>query len=665
MASGDSSSGHVRPARRERPWLYPYNRRLRHLQGISLRNLSLSAEQNRPRGLTVDDEVVPSSFKSPAKTLTVRQQQTLTHSRSSENLRPIQELGGAQEDKGKGKAEAVEDGSPTPKPMRPIPSRMRRRSTLEWVSATPQMRQKKLEDIITARMADIFFALHVDGLEEPIYISEIMEKVMNADFRFFHLKDCGPFVTRMTDLTIKLWAKNEGMVAWQFLVEMNVNLRSLQFIGKSMATFRQPLPQNCVLFHMKDGIYTCFTDIPTADPPSMSLTVPQRPLANSQLLPTSSYDALMRLSNLDDCIQDALQTRGKLEAQINQLLTENQEAVSTVRDVAVQQNSCKKVEEAYTIETKRLAAATRKRSDLQARLAQRKEDMRKGREDIIEGTENMSTESDIVEQMKQRLVQTNEEMQGQRRRICEDLLRIYPIEPIPGKTLAFTIRGISLPNSEGHDFEVADEEGIAAALGHVALVVDRLQYYLGIPLPYPITPKGSTSTIEDSISMTSGSRIYPLFIKGSIKYRFEYGVFCLNKDIQILSNHIGLRVQDLRQTLPNLKYLLYVATAGKGETPARKAGGIRGFLKGDGGSALSSRRGSNESDGNSVADTGKQIGKQIMEPPPPHKEILANGSPSLMEQGTVKAKGMNWGYGGKNLGNSHAAFRESRLRDAS
>lgn len=593
----------------------------------------------------------------------MREQKTLTHSRSTDNLRPIQEVDGTQEEnKGKGRAEAVEYGSPTPKATRPNPSRLRRRSTLEWVSATPQMRQKKLEDIITARMADVFFAVHVDGEEEPIYISEVMEKVMNADFRFFDLKDWGPFVTRLTDFTIKLWAKSEGMVAWQYLVEMNVNLRSLQFIGKSMANFRQPLPQNCILFHMKDGIYTSLTDMPTADPPSMSLTAPQRPLANSQVLPTSSYDALMRLSNLDDCIQDALQTRAKLEAQINQILTDNQEAISTVRDVGAQQHSCKKVEEAVATETKRLAAATRKRADLQDHLAQRKEYMRKGREEMIEGTENMSTESEIVEQMKQQLQQTNEEMQGQRRRICEDLLRIYPIEPIPGKALAFTIRGLSLPNSEGQDFEVADEESIAAALGHVALVVDRLQYYLSIPLPYPITPKGSTSLIEDSISMTSGSRIYPLFMKGSIKYRFEYGVFCLNKDIEILSNHIGLRVQDLRQTLPNLKYLLYVATAGKGEVPARKAGGIRGFLRGDGGSALSSRRGSDESDVSSLADNGKQI----MGPPPPHKKIVReNGSPSLMGQGIVKAKGMGLGYGGRSVGNRSMPYRESRLREGS
>lgn len=512
------------------------------------------------------------------------------------------------------------------------------------------MRQKKLEDIITARMADIFFALHVDGLEEPIYISEVMEKVMNADFRFFSLQDCGPSVTRLVDLTVKLWAKSDGMDEYQYLVELNVNLRSLQFIGKSMASFRQPLPQNCILFHMKDGIYTSFTDMPTADPPSMSLTAPQRPLANTQVLPTSSYDALMRLSNLDDCIQDALQTRATLESEINQILTKNKESIQTVTSVAFQQERYNQVEDSIILERKRLTGARRKRDDLQMRLEQRKEYMQKGRESMVRGGEEIVSELEELEHTKEKLQQTSDTMQGQRRRICEDLLRIFPIEPIPDKSLAFTIRDLPLANSE---FDDTDEDIAAAALGHVAQVVNMLQYYLHVPLPYPITPRGSTSLIEDPISMTTGSRIYPLFMKGSIRFRFEYGVFCLNKDIEILSNHIGLRILDLRQTLPNLKYLLYVATAGKGEVPARKAGGIRGFLRGSGGSGLSSRRESIDSDVSSIAD-----GKQPMGAP---KKILANTSNGQTRpiEGNGKLK---TGYGG--MGN-HAAFRGSRLRDAS
>jgi len=74
-------------------------------------------------------------------------------------------------------------------------------------------------------------------------------------------------------------------------------------------------------------------------------------------------------------------------------------------------------------------------------------------------------------------------------------------------------------------------------------------------------------------------------------------VFLLNKDIEILSNHVGLRVMDLRHTLPNLMYLLYITTAGTGELPTRKAGGMRAFLRAakGGSSTQSSRRGSDAS----------------------------------------------------------------------
>ena len=47
----------------------------------------------------------------------------------------------------------------------------------------------------------------------------------------------------------------------------------------------------------------------------------------------------------------------------------------------------------------------------------------------------------------------------------------------------------------------------------------------------------------------------------------------LNSDIELLMSRQGSRMLDQRHTLPNLKYLLTVLTAGKGELPVRKKGG--------------------------------------------------------------------------------------------
>jgi hypothetical protein len=153
---------------------------------------------------------------------------------------------------------------------------------------------------------------------------------------------------------------------------------------------------------------------------------------------------------------------------------------------------------------------------------------------------------------------------------------------------------LPLPNSE--DIDASSPEKTGAALGHIAHILQLLSFYLGHPLVYPVTPRASTSTIYDPISLLKTNareaqrygadkalRTYPLFSRGVPRFRFEYALFLLNKDIQLLlETGFGVRVVDIRHTLPNLKYLLYVATAGEGELPARKAGGIRGLMQGAG-----------------------------------------------------------------------------------
>lgn len=45
------------------------------------------------------------------------------------------------------------------------------------------------------------------------------------------------------------------------------------------------------------------------------------------------------------------------------------------------------------------------------------------------------------------------------------------------------------------------------------------------------------------------------------RYRFEYGNFLLNKNIEQLMNAAGITVLDIRTTLPNLKNLIVTLTA--------------------------------------------------------------------------------------------------------
>ena len=211
------------------------NRKLRHLHGISLRNLSLTPALTRPRGKTIDDEALPYTLSSPSKLLAINESHELAHSHSSQDLSGAQHRDSPSNSSSKSNANdaVVGNGHAIP-PATPTKNRLRRASTLDWGSASPKVRRQKVQDAITRHTADVFFSLHVDGVKEPVYVSEVARNVMNPDFRFFDLGSFGPAVTRADSLTLKLWARADVEHEWTYLLQLSLDLRSLHYIGKSV-----------------------------------------------------------------------------------------------------------------------------------------------------------------------------------------------------------------------------------------------------------------------------------------------------------------------------------------------------------------------------------------------------------------------------------------------
>lgn len=135
------------------------------------------------------------------------------------------------------------------------PGLRKRRGTLPWLNVNPAIRQSRLEDVAENLLADTWFSIHCASMDEPVYISEVIEKVMNPDFQFFSLRGCGPGVSRLDEMTVKLWAKTGIMAEYVLLLELFVNLRSLVYIGKSLDCLDKSLPPNTVIFHFEEGVY--------------------------------------------------------------------------------------------------------------------------------------------------------------------------------------------------------------------------------------------------------------------------------------------------------------------------------------------------------------------------------------------------------------------------
>jgi hypothetical protein len=385
---------------------------------------------------------------------------------------------------------------------------------------------------------------------------------------------------------------------WVFLLEETLDLRQLKFIGTLLD---RRFPPNALIFHLEDGPY--------------SLDFPSRVSEPKQAppIPTASYSALMKLANLESSIDDAIETQAKIVHQINQILEE------TPPDASPTANEEVKLAEKYISAQQRAnRIAERRRDQLRESLRSRRAAIADGREAQARAAEDMANGREKLDANRRLVQQTEEQIHGQRRRICSELSGILPITPIPNAPpLSFQICNIPLPNSV-YNASIArtlNEDVLSAGLGLVALLTRHLQFYLSHPLPYPLFPYGSRSHARDDISrLTDRSgpprREFPLYLPrgGSTtgQWRFEYAWFLLNKDIESLCASQGLRVVDIRATLPNLKYLLYVGSAGSDEVPERKKGGVRGLWLGrlngrvsiempspdDGGSAAGSRRGS-------------------------------------------------------------------------
>ncbi|KAF4458290.1 UV radiation resistance-associated [Fusarium albosuccineum] len=555
-----------------RPRLLAQNRKLRHLRGIWLRNLSFAPTNLR----SADDADLNTS---PKKLLPVLRETSQLHpSRSSESLRK---------------------DSVRPDALRPP---QKRRTSLSLAHANPMARQKKLETLVEEAIGDVFYSLHVEGESEPIYVSEVRERAVNFNFKFFSLEGCESTISRSCALTIRVWVKRPKQTSWIFLLEESIDLRRLNFIGTLLD---RNFPPNALVFHLEDGVYSLDFPNRISDPKQ----APQ--------MATSSYSALMKLANLESSIEDAMETQQRLMEEINQILEQ-----SPVDRSPVARESVSLAEKYIATQRRANKQAQKKRDELRESIRSRREAIQKGREAQAKAEEDIANNKEKLVASRELLEQTQQQIRGQRRRICSELADIFPITPIPNAPpLSFQICNLPLPNSV-YDAAAArqiTEDALSAGLGFVAMLTRHLQFYLSHPLPYPLDWFGSRSYARDDISQLSektvSRREFPLYLPrgGSTagQWRFEYGWFLLNKDIEALCASQGLRVVDIRHSLPNLKYLLYVCSAGTDQVPERKKGGVRGLwagrlkgrmstmsaqFDGDGSSITESRRGSVDSE---------------------------------------------------------------------
>ena len=372
---------------------------------------------------------------------------------------------------------------------------------------------------------------------------------------------------------------------------------------------------------MSDGVYTSMDYIPNIQS-FLSSNLAQLPAPWNPTLPlqeTSTFDGLMKLKDLAECIDDAINTQAAICTQIESIIQKNHSQNNTIEALALRKFATQRTRNAADKERREVEALREEKTRRLKSLESRRTDIASQR--VAQDIASLGLKDGRIafKQIKKEQERIRYARTGQFRRVAQELLNVFPIDPVEDQFLCFKINGLYLPNAKAFEDETAyngppmDVDATAAALGFVAQVVVRLEVYLGIALPYEPFPCGSTSTIFDplspakelGLSSSSGSmngrnkstaegsaestgfdtptpethpfRLFPLYQHGSQSKRFRWAIYLLNKDIEELMQHSGCKVIDPRTTLVNLKYLLSVLASGQGEMPRRKVGIIKGL----------------------------------------------------------------------------------------
>lgn len=381
--------------------------------------------------------------------------------------------------------------------------------------------------------------VYASSQKQPVYVSEAVE-MPDAEFRGVDLARLGR-AGGSDHLAVRVFEFVDDQ--WNLIHETELYLENARpwVLDKDFGSVKGPI----VVFTVQQH----WMWVPQGKKASKKHAKANGAAPPEAVRPVSSltYDKLVKLHTLQTCLEDSWQSEAELVAEIeSRLPSSNIKRVAYIdelrRSLQLTQQATAQTNQATT----RVLAEAKRYIDSSKSIAGHLNDWQRywpALEPQKESTDELDTEENgmIVE----------------RQRLIRGLMEIFPIEPIE-KTFHFTICGLPMPSvfSINH----YDPVQVGAVLGLIAQLVVLLSRYLDVALPYPIRPYGSQSYIIDTVSKLQGSRTFPLWTKGALLYRVEYGLYLLHKNIEQLMISQNLAVADLKQTLANLKNLMLVCS---------------------------------------------------------------------------------------------------------
>ncbi|XP_064639445.1 UV radiation resistance-associated protein-like [Lineus longissimus] len=424
-----------------------------------------------------------------------------------------------------------------------------------------------------------YFTLHQTAESKAFYTSEIIEGSLNPNWRSFDLVRFQDDInTASSSFTIRVWGgKNHN---FRLMCEWVLDLSGLVFLGEQTQKDAIKYKPNSLLFGMFDVYFGApmeeFQEFPVQDerdagPRSPDVLLHSRKVEQASVRMSYTTNSLARIITVLRAIKQTQATVRKVRTSIEDRLLLSQ---SRSRKLAEREMLLLKVNQArqeLEWQTNQLQQEKDAYERLQATNHQKNISLRNRHDTLTRDGDRHIDKSKGYFDQRDKYIKTNAQLFMRRKQLISELAIIYPIEE--NKNQQHTVCGVRLPNSE--DFQGEDETMIACSLGYTCHLVQMISQFLDIPLRYPMEFGVSRSRIHDHIidKLSDSDREFPLYSKGKERFKFNYAVFLLNKNIAQLRNYCGLGTTDLRLTLPNLKSLLELRLGVRFDSPEKLLSG--------------------------------------------------------------------------------------------
>ncbi|KAG0296699.1 hypothetical protein BGZ96_008744 [Linnemannia gamsii] len=404
-------------------------------------------------------------------------------------------------------------------------------------------------------LLNTYFTLHDPNNDELIYTSDTVMSCNNPQYS--PLEEHGfldPLKRRIGSIIVRIWAGYHDS-DYFLLLEWKVELCCLRYIGKELRDLPSGLPNNMILFGFESGYYTAADEDESTDHPHTHALEPVAtiPGGGGGGRRSYTYETVMRLNNLHECIADTKRSRDEIKHSIESAMNKENAPMILQKRRGEYTERLWHLQRQVGHELNVLEEAHDRAEALRREHAARRKALEDSR--ARGQTQEMYLEENVsnLTKNKESLFHVLKEYSSKRTELIATLFTIFPITESENDPNLLMVCKVPLPNSV---YNGMDEDLVSIALGFACQLVVMLAHYLNVPLRYPLTPMGSKAFVIDPVSLLVGPKEFPLYGKGQDRNRFEYGVFLLNKDIEQLMNSQGLQFMDLRQTLPNVRYLM-------------------------------------------------------------------------------------------------------------